>query len=154
MDRPPQYDSGNDFVLEYLGVDMTFNEIDFAERLEYAAKKLGIIEMALANDELDDLVDFVTDRAIEPESEFAEHLQTYNDSLYGNGPTQGRPLVHWLKRLMVRQAWLDTGVKSGELDFEFDPETGDFVYVDVNSARSEVYAGKMPSWNHVSWHSE
>ena len=41
--RRGNYDSGQDFVLEYGELRFTFNERDFAERCEQAACKLGFI---------------------------------------------------------------------------------------------------------------
>ena len=41
--RRENYDSGEDFVLEYGELRFTFNERDFAERCEQAALKLGFV---------------------------------------------------------------------------------------------------------------
>ena len=46
MDHPTRrgnYDSGQDYVLEYGELRFTFNERDFAERVEQAAHKLGFV---------------------------------------------------------------------------------------------------------------
>ncbi|MCX6389868.1 MAG: hypothetical protein NT122_04430 [Solirubrobacterales bacterium] len=37
------YDSGDEFVLEYGDLRFTFNERDFEERCEQAASKLGFV---------------------------------------------------------------------------------------------------------------
>ncbi len=39
--RRGTYHSGEDFVLEYGDLRFTFNEVDFAERCEQAALRLG-----------------------------------------------------------------------------------------------------------------
>ena len=47
MDHPTRrgnYDSGQDYVLEYGDLRFTFNERDFSERVEQAARKLGFVD--------------------------------------------------------------------------------------------------------------
>ena len=41
--RRGNYDSGQDYVLEYGELRFTFNERDFSERVEQAARKLGFV---------------------------------------------------------------------------------------------------------------
>ena len=43
MSRRGNYDSGEDFVLEYGELRFTFNEGDFSERCEQAAIKVGFV---------------------------------------------------------------------------------------------------------------
>src|SRR5881392_10960 len=101
--RRGNYDSGEDFVLEYGELRFTFNERDFRERCEQAARKLGFIGGAVDEDEGEDLINLV-------------------------GPSD-RSLVHWLRRLIFRGAWLDQRVKEGELDIHFDGDSQAFVYI-------------------------
>src|SRR5687767_4145254 len=54
--RRGNYDSGRDYVLEYGDLRFTFNERDFAERVEQAALKLGFVATRLDGPELEDLV--------------------------------------------------------------------------------------------------
>src|SRR5215210_3544761 len=59
MDHPTRrgnYDSGQDYVLEYGDLRFTFNERDFSERVEQAALKLGFVGGRLESTELEDLV--------------------------------------------------------------------------------------------------
>ena len=51
MYRRGNYSSGEDFVLEYGELRFTFNERDFRERCEQAARKLGFIDSVVAPDE-------------------------------------------------------------------------------------------------------
>ena len=51
--RRANYNSGQDFVLEYGPLRFTFNENDFAERCEQAAIKLGFLGSRLKEDELE-----------------------------------------------------------------------------------------------------
>src|SRR3954463_11679207 len=59
MDHPTRrgnYDSGQDYVLEYGDLRFTFNERDFSERVEQSARKLGFVGGRLQETELEDLV--------------------------------------------------------------------------------------------------
>ena len=38
------YSSGDDFVVEFLGYRFSFNQIDFEQRVNAAAVKLGLVE--------------------------------------------------------------------------------------------------------------
>src|SRR6185312_2710275 len=50
--RRGNYDSGEDFVLEYGELRFTFNEDDFSERCEQAAIKVGFVGGRLGEEEL------------------------------------------------------------------------------------------------------
>jgi len=62
--RRGNYNSGEDFVLEYGEVALTFNEADFRERCEQAAVRLGFIGDRLAEPELEDLVNLAVNGEI------------------------------------------------------------------------------------------
>src|SRR5580698_3341673 len=109
------YSSGEDFVLEYGELRFTFNERDFRERCEQAARKLGFIGGSVDDDE-----------GAEPASALGDHVNDCWPDLVG---PSDRSLVHWLRRLIFRGAWLDQRVKEGELDVAFDEDTNAFVYV-------------------------
>src|SRR6266508_10622 len=113
------YDSGEDFVLEYGELRFTFNERDFAERCEQAAIKLG----------------FVSGRLDEPELD---------------GPSD-RSLVHWLRRLVFRSAWLDQRVKEGELDVQFDAAAQAFCYIQPDRDDEPVELAPKPSWGRMAY---
>src|SRR5918994_7880437 len=71
--RRGNYDSGEDFVLEYGELRFTFNERDFSERCEQAALKLGFVQGRLAETELDDLVNLAVNGEIQdPASSLGE----------------------------------------------------------------------------------
>ena len=115
------YSSGEDFVLEYGELRFTFNERDFRERCEQAARKLGFIGGAVDEDEGEDLINLVVNGEVtEPASALGEHVNDCWPDLVG---PSDRSLVHWLRRLIFRGAWLDQRVKEGELDIQFDPRT-------------------------------
>ena len=62
--RRGNYDSGEDFVLEYGELRFTFNERDFSERCEQAALKLGFVGGRLGEEELEDLVNLAVNGEI------------------------------------------------------------------------------------------
>src|ERR1700745_3331866 len=124
--RRGNYDSGEDFVLEYGELRFTFNERDFAERCEQAALKLGFVGGRLEEHELEDLVNLAVNGEIQdPASALGEHVNDCWPELVG---PSDRSLVHWLRRLVFRSAWLDQRVKEGELDIAFDVGRQTFSY--------------------------
>src|ERR1019366_7128120 len=62
----------------------------------------------------------------EPASGLGEHVNDCWPELVG--PAE-RSLVHWLRRLVFRGAWLDQRVKEGELSVSYDEQSGTFAYV-------------------------
>src|SRR3954464_1688390 len=69
------YDSGEDYVLEYGDLRFTFNEEDFRQRVEQAAVKRQFVEPGLDGDELEDLVTLAVNGEIrEAASALGEHV--------------------------------------------------------------------------------
>jgi hypothetical protein len=125
--RRGNYESGSDYVLEYGELRFSFNEEDFAQRVEQAAVKLGFVDQGLSEEELQDLLDLAVNGEIgEPSSPLGEHINHNWEDLVGPA---NRSLVHWIRRLVFRGAWLDQRVKEGELDVVFDEESQSFGYV-------------------------
>src|ERR1700710_607385 len=109
--RRGNYDSGEDFVLEYGELRFTFNERDFRERCEQAALKLGFVSGRLDAPELEDLVNLAVNGEIhEPASALGEHVNDCWPELVG---PSDRSLVHWLRRLVFRSAWLGHRAEEG-----------------------------------------
>jgi hypothetical protein len=155
--RRENYDSGEDFVLEYGELRFTFNEHDFAERCEQAALKLGFVGGRLGGAELEDLVNLaVNGEIIDPASGLGEHVNDCWPELVG--PAE-RSLVHWLRRLVFRGAWLDQRVKEGELAVVFDERSGGFAYVQPlrtgdltdGAAGEPIELAPEPSWGRVAY---
>src|SRR6202050_1544632 len=127
MYRRGNYSSGEDFVLEYGDLRFTFNERDFSERCEQAARRLGFIGDAIAEDEAEDLINLVVNGEVtDPASALGEHVNECWPELVG---PSDRSLVHWLRRLIFRSAWLDQRVKEGELDVVFDDDANTVGYI-------------------------
>ena len=147
--RRGNYDSGEDFVLEYGDLRFTFNERDFGERCEQAAAKLGFVRGRLTEPELDDLVTLaVSGEIAEPASRLGDHVNDCWQELVG--PSE-RSLVHWLRRLVFRSAWLDQRVREGELDVAFDADSSTFLYVQPDRDREPVELAPEPTWARVAY---
>ena len=70
--RRGNYESGSDYVLEYGELRFSFNEEDFAQRVEQAAVKLDFVEVGLEPEELHDLLELAVNGEIrEPTSPWA-----------------------------------------------------------------------------------
>ena len=152
MDHPTRrgnYDSGQDYVLEYGDLRFTFNERDFSERVEQAAHKLGFVAGRLEQTELEDLVNLTVNGEVQdPASGLGEHVNDCWPELVG--PAE-RSLVHWLRRLVFRSAWLDQRVKEGELDVAFDDTTHSFGYVQPERDDEPIELSPEPSWVRVAY---
>jgi hypothetical protein len=150
MSQRGNYSSGEDFVLEYGELRFTFNERDFAERCEQAARKVGFVGGGrLEPEEAEDLVNLVVGGEVtDPASALGEHVNDCWPELVG--PSE-RSLVHWLRRLIFRSAWLDQRVKEGELDVAFDPESHTFAYVQPDRDNAPIELAPEPSWGRVAY---
>jgi hypothetical protein len=147
--RRGNYDSGRDYVLEYGDLRFTFNERDFAERVEQAAMKLGFVADRLDGPELEDLVNLaVNGEVADPASALGEHVNDCWPDLVG---PSDRSLVHWLRRLVFRSAWLDQRVKEGELDVTFDEDTHTFGYVQPERGAEPIELSPEPNWGRVAY---
>jgi hypothetical protein len=149
MHQRSNYDSGEDFVLEYGDLRFTFNERDFQERCEQAARRLGFIGSEIEVDEAEDLINLVVNGEVtDPASALGEHVNDCWPELVG---PSDRSLVHWLRRLIFRTAWLDQRVKEGELDVRFDAEKGSFIYIQPDRGNEPIELAAEPSWNRVAY---
>jgi hypothetical protein len=138
------YESGDDYVLEYGELRFMFNEHDFRQRVEQAGVRLGFVDPGLSEDELDDLVNLAVNGEIrEPLSPLGDHVNLCWHDLVGPAD---RSLVHWLRRLVFRSAWLDQRVKEGELDIVFHEETQSFGYLQRERDSELIELAPEPSW--------
>jgi hypothetical protein len=147
--RRGNYESGSDYVLEYGELRFTFNERDFTERVEQAAIKLGFVERPLAAEEREDLVNLaVNGEVMEAHSALGEHINGCWGDL--NGPSD-RSLVHWIRRLVFRGAWLDQRVMEGELEVVFDESDHTFGYAQPDRDFELIELSPEPSWQSVAY---
>lgn len=143
------YESGADYVLEYGELKFTFNERDFTERVEQAATKLGFVDGPLDCDEREDLVNLaVNGEVTDAHSSLGEHVMECWAELHGPAD---RSLVHWLRRLVFRGAWLDQRVLEGELEIVFDDEHCSFGYAQPDRDWALIELSPEPSWRKVAY---
>src|SRR4051812_23406425 len=94
LQRRGNYDSGQDYVLEYGDLRFTFNELDFPGRVGQAPLRLGFVAARLDGSELEDLVNLAVNGEVqEPASALGEHVNDCWPDLVG---PSDRSLVHWL----------------------------------------------------------
>lgn len=147
--RRGNYESGSDYVLEYGDLRFTFNERDFTERVEQAAIRLGFVTGSLGGAEREDLVNLAVNGEVsEPHSELGEHINDRWRELHG--PAE-RSLVHWIRRLVFRGAWLDQRVLEGELEVVLDEATLDFGYAQPERGFELIELSPEPSWHRVAY---
>ncbi len=147
--RRGNYESGSDYVLEYGELRFTFNERDFSERIEQAATKLDFVRRPLSDEEREDLVNLaVNGEVADPSSALGEHVRDCWSEL--TGPAD-RSLVHWLRRLVFRGAWLDQRVKEDELTIVFDEENHTFGYAQPDRDFELIELSPEPSWREVAY---
>ena len=147
--RRGNYESGADYVLEYGELRFTFNERDFTERVEQAAVKLGFVRGLLGDEEREDLVNLaVNGEVTDPHSTLGEHIVECWGDLHG---PLDRSLVHWLRRLVFRGAWLDQRVMEGELEIVFHEDTNSFGYAQPDRGYEPIELSPEPSWERVAY---
>src|ERR671934_801179 len=148
--RRGNYESGSDYVLEYGELRFTFNERDFSERVEQAAIKLDFVPGPLDDEEREDLVNLTVNGEIgeHPHSSLGEHINACWSQLAG---CADRSLVHWLRRLVFRGAWLDQRVIEGELEVVFDERSSSFGYAQPDRDFELIELSPEPSWAEVAY---
>ena len=146
----PNYVSGDDFVVEFLGYRFGFNAIDFEQRVNAAAVRLGLVEPGeLEEDETADLVELTAHgRIAEPRSSLGAYLVRHWDQIALRGDES---LVYWLRKLIFRGAWLDHRVKENLLEVAWDDEVADFGYRDPRGGRALLELAPVPSWHELQY---
>ena len=144
------YVSGDDFVVEFLGYRFGFNALDFEQRVNAAAVKLGLVEAGeLDEDESADLVDLAARGYIEsPQSSLGEYLVRHWERI---ALVNDESLVYWLRKLVFRGAWLDHRVKEDLLEVAWDDEISDFGYRDPRGGRALLELAPVPSWHELQF---
>ena len=144
----PDYSSGHDFAVEVEGVRFRFSADDFASRTGAAAVRLGVLERsALGPAELRDLVALAAHgRIARPSSPLAAHIAAHRAGLVGDG----RNLVHWLRRLIFRGAWIDQQIADGRISPVFDEGHG-FRYRSTATGLPAAGEPALPDWRGFSY---
>jgi hypothetical protein len=146
----PNYRSGEDYAVEFLGYRFSFGALDFEERVTAAAVKLGLLERnELDDDETADLVELVERGSIdEARSGLGRYLVRHWERV---SLVEGESLVYWLRKLVFRGAWLDHRVKEGLLEVAWDDDEADFAYADPNGGRALLELAPVPSWHELQF---
>ena len=144
------YSSGEDYVVKFLGHELSFNGADFEQRVTAAAVKLGLVrDNALDEDETADLVELVSDGQIaDPQSGLGRYLVRHWEHL---SLLNGESLVYWLRKLVFRGAWLDHRVKEGLLEVTWDENSGDFAYRRPGGEQPLLELAPVPSWHELQY---
>jgi hypothetical protein len=146
----PNYSSGDDYVVEFLGYRFSFNSDDFEQRVTSAAVKLGLLSgNELDEEETADLVELAADGNIQdPRSGLGRYLMRHWERI---ALVEGESLVYWLRKLVFRGAWLDHRVKEGLLEVAWDDEAADFGYRDPRGGRALLELAPVPSWHELQF---
>jgi hypothetical protein len=144
------YDSGDDFVVEFLGYRFSFNAVDFEQRVNAAAVKLGLVEPGeLDPDETADLVELTAQGNIsDPRSDLGEYVVRHWDRI---ALVRDESLVYWLRKLIFRGAWLDQRVKDDLLEVLWDEDSTEFGYRDPRGGRALLELAPVPSWHELQF---
>jgi len=142
----PRYRTGDDLALCAGAVRFEFSREDFAARVVAAAARLGLVDAhAVGDADRDDLVAIAVRGAREAArdgGELAEHLGAHRHRLVH----EGRDLVHWLRRLVMREAWIDRHVADGHLEPVFVPGRG-FAYRAAATGAPAAEDPGAPDWS-------
>ena len=146
----PNYSSGADYVVEFLGYRFGFNTADFEQRVIAAAVKLGLVSSNdLDDEETSDLVELTADgRIVDAHSDLGRYLMRHWERL---SLVDGESLVYWLRKLVFRGAWLDHRVKEGLLEVEWDDDSSEFGYRDPRGERALLELAPVPSWHELQF---
>ena len=141
----PNYASGDEYVVEFLGYRFGFNAEDFEERITAAAVRLGLIgSNDLDEEETADLVELAADgRIADPRSLLGRYLVRHWERV---GLLGDESLVYWLRKLVFRGAYLDHRVKEGLLEVVWEDGSGEFAYAEPAGGRALLELAPTPSW--------
>lgn len=144
----PRYSSGQDFAIRVGAVRFEFNARDFAARVGDAAARLRIVRREqLDADATEDLVALCAHGRIPaPRSPLAAHLDRHGDALLGYDDD----LVHWLRRLVFRGAWIDQHVTDGRLEPLFEEGYG-FRYRSTSTGHAVDDEAPVPDWSALAY---
>jgi hypothetical protein len=146
--RAPVYRSGRDFEIHVGEMSFAFSADDFAERVGGAAERLGLVRREeLGSGEVEDLVALCANGCIDrPRSALAAHVGRHAGALLGHD----EDLVHWLRRLVFRGAWIDQHVADGRLEPVFEEGRG-FRYRSSRSGRRVEDEAPTPDWSALGY---
>jgi hypothetical protein len=146
---PSNYQSGTDFTMEFGKFRFRFSTRDFRERAELAAAQVGfVIPGTLAEEDLDQLVELVAHGEVRSDGALAAHIAENRDALLGSDDD----LVHWLRKLVFRGAWVDQQIKEDLVEPVFD-EAGFTYRCTATSDLIDDIADK-PDWSTLGFRTD
>ncbi len=146
---PSNYQSGTDFTMEFGKFRFRFNTRDFRERVDMAAAQLGFVEAGtLGGDEIDQLVELVAHGEVRSDGTLASHLVEHRETLLGFDDD----LVHWLRKLVFRGAWIDQQIKEDLVDPIVQGD--EFVYRCTVTSDLIDEIGDKPDWSAVGFRAD
>ena len=140
------YKSGDDFLIEFLGYQFGFSKVDFEQRVNNAATRLGLIENAeIEENATSDLIELASEGRIRtPRSPLGKYISNNWGPL---SLCNGESLVYWIRKLVFRGAWIDHRVKLGLLEATWEESTGEFIYSDPKGKTALLDVAPVPSWH-------
>jgi hypothetical protein len=144
------YSSGDDYVVEFLGYEFSFNATDFGGRVAAATAKLGLVDgPGLDEDEITDLVNLAAQGEIDgPVSRLGRYIVRNWERV---SVVEDESLVYWLRKLIFRGAWLDHQVKRGGLEVVWDDSDDEFAYQHPGGGRPLLELAPVPSWHDLQY---
>lgn len=145
----PRYRSGSAVSLRVRDVRFDFAWEDFTDRVVDAAALLGLVDAhRVGADEAADLVAIALRGEIDgAPTGLGRHLCERAAELRHDG----RGLAHWLRRLVLRGAWLDQRVADGDLEPRFVPGRG-FTHRLARTGAPVAEGLVTPDWSAHAYH--
>ena len=147
---PSNYRSGTDYTMEFGKYRFRFSARDFRERCEFAAVQLAFVPSGSLKDaDVEQLVQLVAHGHISSDGGLQDHIAAHREELIGFDDD----LVHWLRKLVFRGAWVDQQIKDELVEPVLD-DFGTFTYrcAVTNDPIEEI--ADTPDWSNVGYRME
>lgn len=147
---PSNYRSGTDYTMEFGKYRFRFSARDFRERCEFAAVQLAFVPCGSLKDaDVEQLVQLVAHGQISSDGGLQDHIAAHREELIGFDDD----LVHWLRKLVFRGAWVDQQIKDELVEPVLD-DFGTFTYrcAVTNDPIEEI--ADTPDWSNVGYRME
>ena len=134
------YRSGDDVILQFVGLTYGFTERDFRERVIGAARVLRVAGQ-VSPPAADDLVALAAHGELdEPRSALGRRLAAADER---------DDIAYWLRKLVFRSAWIDSRLQRDLLEVDYDEEHGRFRFRSDGYDVPPSLEGDVPSFASV-----
>ena len=131
------YRSGDDVILQFVGLTYGFTERDFRERVVGAARALRLAA-EVSPPAADDLVALAAHGELdEPRSALGRRLAAADER---------DEIAYWLRKLVFRSAWIDSRLQRDLLEVDYDEERGRFRFRSDGYDVPPSLEGDVPSF--------